>query len=123
MAEVLPDIAVYKILTLPQWEALQASGTYELSGVDAEDGYVHFSRKGQVARTLALHFGAHERVMLLEVETAPLIDFMKWEEARGGELFPHLYGAFTMEEVRRHWPLERGAKGWGLPEEFPQDVV
>jgi len=113
MAEVMPDIAVYKLLTHAQFTALQSSGNYELSGVDARDGYVHFSRKNQVAETLRLHFDGQD-VVLLEVECAPLIDFMKWEASRGGELFPHLYGTFTTEEVRRHWEVVDA----DLPEEF-----
>ena len=126
MAEVQPDIAVYKILTVEEWEGLSRDGVFRGSPIDVADGFLHFSRADQVEGTLARHFADADAVVVIEVATAPLIDFMRWEESRDGELFPHLYGNFEMEQVRRHWTLERGAHGWDVPEfagEDPEEVV
>ena len=119
MAEVQPDLAVYKILTPAQWERVRAKGRYTPKGVDARDGFVHFSRLGQVVDTVRAHFEAADELVIVEVATAPLIDFMRWEESRGGQLFPHLYGEWSVEEVRRTWDLARGADGgFDWPAEF-----
>jgi uncharacterized protein (DUF952 family) len=36
---------------------------------------------------------------------------VKWEESRGGALFPHLYGPLLLETVIAYEPLMRGADG------------
>jgi uncharacterized protein (DUF952 family) len=37
---------------------------------------------------------------------------LKWEESRGGQLFPHLYGGpLLLETVIAYGPLERDADG------------
>ena len=37
---------------------------------------------------------------------------LKWEESRGGQLFPHLYGGpLLLETVIAYGPLERDAEG------------
>ena len=33
------------------------------------------------------------------------MDALKWEESRGGQLFPHLFRALTMDDVLWHKPL------------------
>ena len=116
MAEVQPDIAVYKILSPEEWAELEREGVFRGSPLDRADGFIHFSRAGQVKGTLARHYADAHRVVVAEVETAPLIDFMRWEESRGGELFPHLYGTFERDHVRRWWEVERANAGWALPE-------
>ena len=125
MAEVQPDVAVYKILTREEWEGLCRDAVFRGSPNDVADGFLHFSRADQVEGTLARHFADADEVVVVEVATAPLIDFMRWEESRGGKLFPHLYGTFEREQVRRHWEVSRGANGWVVPEfagEDPEEV-
>ena len=36
---------------------------------------------------------------------------MKWEESRGGLLFPHIYGPLTLDVVLDYGPLEYRADG------------
>ena len=35
----------------------------------------------------------------------------KWEAARGGDLFPHVYGDVRAWQVQSIWPLEMGEDG------------
>lgn len=118
MADVRPDLAVYKIVDPTAWAEMERTGAYTLSADDQRDGFVHFSRLGQVVETARRHFAEAGELVVLEVDTAPLIDFLHWEEGRGGELFPHLYGDFTLEEVRRHWRVAPRGDGWAWPEEI-----
>jgi uncharacterized protein (DUF952 family) len=36
---------------------------------------------------------------------------VKWEESRGGALFPHVHGAMPLETVIAYGPLERDENG------------
>ena len=116
MAEVQPDIAVYRLMEPDAFRAFQSSGRFRGSPADLRDGFIHFSRADQVPETARRHFRDHTRLVLVEVATAPLIDFMHWEQSRGGELFPHLHGVLNWESVRRTWDLERGENGFPWPE-------
>ena len=108
MAEVQPDLVIYRLMTPEDFTAFEAEGRFEGTAHDRRDGFIHFSRGTQVRETAARHYADVDPLVLVEVETAPLIDFIRWEESRGGELFPHLYGVLDWESVRRHWVVEGG---------------
>ena len=116
MAEVQPDIAVYRLMEPDAFAAFRESGRFEGSAADLRDGFIHFSRADQVPATAAKHYADHDALVLVEVATAPIIDFMRWEEGRDSELFPHLYGVLAWESVRRSWELRKGADGFTWPE-------
>lgn len=97
---------IYKILDSSDWQRFQANGVYDGSTVDLADGYIHFSTLNQLARTLALHYARQAGLILLAVDTGALDKHrLKWEEARGGQLFPHLYIPLPIKAVTAHWPL------------------
>ena len=95
---------IYKILT-PQARAQMAqSGTLAPSGVDAADGFVHFSSAAQVSETLDKHYAEAGDLVLLAVDTHGLED-LRWEASRGGDLFPHLYAPLRQAMVAREFAL------------------
>lgn len=102
---------IYKILTAPQWAELERNGETAGAPVDLADGFVHFSSAAQLAGTAAKHFAGQAGLMLLAVRTGTLGDALKWEPARGGDLFPHLYGALRRADVAWVRPLPRGTNG------------
>jgi len=91
---------IYKILPRRDWEAARAAGTYGGSPVDEADGYIHFSGPDQCQETARRHFAGQPDLVVLEVEADDLGEALKWEPSRGGELFPHLYGALDCRLVR-----------------------
>jgi uncharacterized protein (DUF952 family) len=91
---------IYKILPRAEWEAARAAGTYDGSPVDHADGYIHFSGADQCQETARRHFAGQPDLVVLEVEADDLGEALKWEPSRGGELFPHLYGALDCRLVR-----------------------
>ena len=109
---------IYKILTSPQWEKLQARGETPGAPVDIADGFVHFSTAGQVRETAARHFAGQPDLWLLAVE-ADGLDGLKWEPSRGGALFPHLYGPLRQADVVRAVPLPLEPDG----HDFPEDIA
>jgi uncharacterized protein (DUF952 family) len=72
------------------------SGQLPTSRDDARDGYVHLSAAAQVRGTLARHFAGQGELLLLVLPLGRLpASALRWEAARSGELFPHLYAELT----------------------------
>jgi uncharacterized protein (DUF952 family) len=102
----LPTIA-YKVLTGEQMAALEADGTFAGAPVDLADGYVHLSTCEQLTETVDKHFAGQENLHVAAVDLGSFGGSLKWEESRGGQLFPHLYGPLLLETVIAYGPLER----------------
>jgi uncharacterized protein (DUF952 family) len=101
-------MSVYKILRHGEWQALRDSGRIEGSPDDLRDGFVHLSTGAQVPGTLQRHFQREEGLWLLEIEEAVLGADVRWEAARGGQHFPHLYRALERNDVLRAEPILSG---------------
>ena len=84
--------AIYKICSTAEWAEARRIGTYAGSDVDRRDGFIHFSTGDQVAETAVRYFSSLDDLVLLMVDADALGHRLKWESARGGALFPHLYG-------------------------------
>ncbi|WP_373475943.1 DUF952 domain-containing protein [Sphingorhabdus sp.] len=89
----------FKIFTADQWAQFQAYGVFHGAPVDVADGYIHLSAAEQLQGTLDKHFAGQTGLVIAEVDLSALGDLVKWEESRGGALFPHIYGALPMEAV------------------------
>jgi uncharacterized protein (DUF952 family) len=96
-----PSTRIYKVLRLSEWADAQARGVFSGSADDLRDGFIHFSTAEQLDATIARHFAGEREVVVLEVDTAPLGDALKWEPSRGGALFPHLYRDLPLAAVIR----------------------
>jgi uncharacterized protein (DUF952 family) len=81
---------VYKLLTQMEWCAAEAAGVTS-TPLDTADGYVHLSAAHQVRETARKYFAGKGRVRLLGFESGS-VENLRWEAARNGELFPHVYG-------------------------------
>ena len=102
---------IYKILSRTAWLAAQAEGRFTGAAIDLADGYIHFSTEAQAQETARRHFHGVEDLLVLEVEAADLGEALKWEPSRGGDLFPHLYGALDVQLVRVVTPAPLGPDG------------
>ncbi len=106
---------IYKIFRAAEWADLRTQGTTLGAPIDLADGFVHFSTAAQCPTTAALYFAGIGGLELLAVEADGLTD-LKWEPSRGGDLFPHLFGALRLSDVVWHAPLP-----WnGTAHDFPQ---
>jgi uncharacterized protein (DUF952 family) len=95
---------IYKIFRGDEWAVLQADGETVGASIDVTDGYIHFSTAETVAETVAKYFAGIEGLVLLAVEVDGLQP-LKWEPAREGVLFPHLYRKLRMDDVVWAKPL------------------
>ncbi|WP_454002162.1 DUF952 domain-containing protein [Afipia felis] len=84
---------IYKICPAPVWREAERAGVYRGSPDDARDGFIHFSTAAQLPGTLAKHYAGQSGLFLIAVNADALGAELKWEPSRGGDLFPHLYGA------------------------------
>ena len=109
---------VYKILSAADWEVAQTLG-YTKTALDEGDGYVHLSTRDQVAETLQLHYPQSENVRLLEYIVEEMSGPIRWEESRGGQLFPHLYSTLRLDAAKRSWTLALDADGIPI---LPADI-
>lgn len=99
---------IYHMCRRAEWQAAQAAGAYAGSSQDAADGFIHFSTAAQVVESAARHRAGQSGLVLLAVRADVLGDALKWEPARGGQMFPHLYGTLPPGAVAwvRDLPLD-----------------
>ena len=110
---------VFKLLTPDEMAAYNLAQEAPLSPADERDGYVHLSTAAQVAETAGRHFAGAHALWLLAVETDRLGERLQWEEARGGDSFPHYHGRLSTRHVVWTRPLQRGMDGrFRFPEEI-----
>lgn len=96
---------IYKVLTKEQWAAAEA-GALVQAPVDEKDGYVHFSTRTQLKETLAKWFHGVEGCVLASFDADTFEEHLKWEKARGGDKFPHVYGEVRAAQALSIWLLE-----------------
>jgi uncharacterized protein (DUF952 family) len=103
--------SIYHMCREAEWRAAERTGFHPGSSQDVADGFIHFSTAAQIVASAARHRAGQGDLVLLEVDPAALGASLRWEKSRGGELFPHLYGALPCEAVRRAATLPLGADG------------
>ena len=101
-------------------QAAEESGTYRGSEQDRADGFLHFSTAEQIVESARRHRAGEADLLLLRVKAEPLGEALRWEESRGGALFPHLYGDLDASAVDRVDELRLGDDGEHV---FPADSL
>ena len=104
---------IYHLSRQIDWLSSETANTYSGSKEDRIDGYLHFSTAKQVIESAKKHRKGELDLLLLEVDTKKLHNSdLRWEPARRGELFPHLYGALNKDAIARviKLPLDEEGK-------------
>jgi uncharacterized protein (DUF952 family) len=104
-------LTAYKVLTAEQKATLERDGRFAGAPVDLADGYMHMSTADQLTETVDKHFAGQNDLYVAAVDLGSFGDSLKWEESRGGQLFPHLYGPLLLETVVAYSPLTRAEDG------------
>jgi len=107
----MTDTTAFKIFTANHWRQFEADGSFAGAPVDLADGYIHMSTAAQLDETVAKHFAGQDDLHIVAVDLSVLGEALAWEASRGGALFPHLYGALTLDAVIAYGPLEREDDG------------
>lgn len=90
---------VVKLLRAAEWAAFEASGSFAGSPDDRRDGFIHLSTPDQVAGTRAKWFADAVGVVAVTFDADALGAALRWEPARNGAIYPHLYRALGRDEV------------------------
>ena len=108
---------IYKVCDSDVWQVARQTGTFIGAEIDLQDGYIHFSTARQLRDTLFRHFAGRDNLVLLKIEISQL-DII-WENARNGDLFPHLYDHLPLNSVVAEHHLRLSADGDHIvPEAF-----
>ena len=107
----MTDQTIFHMCRAEEWETALATGAYPGSSQDAADGFIHFSTAAKIVESAAKHRAGQSGLLLLTVDAGMLGDALKWEPSRGGQLFPHLYGALPVTAAIRVDPLPLGDDG------------
>ena len=102
---------IFHMARAAEWAAAETAGSYHGADEDRADGFIHFSTATQVRESAAKHRTGETGLILVACDPDALGDALKWEPARGGELFPHLYGDIPMTAVVWAEPLPLGGDG------------
>ncbi len=106
----MPQTA-YKVLTADQMATLEQDGTFAGAPVDVADGYIHLSTAAQLTETVDKHFAGQSDLHIAAVDLEAMGEAVKWEESRGGQLFPHLYADLPLSAVIAYGPMKRDDDG------------
>lgn len=96
---------IYKICPAADWRSAEVEGVFRGSKVDREDAFIHFSTGAQVRETASKHFSGIDDLLLIAIDAERLGPALRWEPARSGDLFPHLYGPLPLTAVLWTRPL------------------
>ena len=95
---------IFKIIDKDDWQNAQDNGTYGGSKKDIEDGYIHFSEEDQVEETLRRYYPKKDNLLLLKVNAFKL-EYLLWEQASNGDMYPHLYSPLDIANVEEEFEL------------------
>jgi uncharacterized protein (DUF952 family) len=98
-------------MSISEVQRMRDDGEFRGSPADVADRYIHLSCGSQLASTLDKYFTGVEGLMLVAVDLSRLGETVRWEPARGGQLFPHIYGPLPIGAVVSVAPVEREADG------------
>ncbi len=96
---------IYKIAPAALWRQAQDKGRFDGAPIDLEDGFIHFSTAAQAEETATKYFSGHADLLLIAVDAKRLGEGLRFEPARGGALFPHLYTPLPLDAVAFAKPL------------------
>ncbi|WP_428970655.1 DUF952 domain-containing protein [Sphingomonas sp. Xoc002] len=91
--------------------ALEQEGVFAGAPVDLADGYIHLSTAAQLTETVDKHFAGQRDLHIAAVDLEAMGQAVKWEESRGGQLFPHIYADLPLTAVIAYGPMKRDEDG------------
>ena len=102
---------VYHMSPAEAWDEAKQTGAYHGTEDDRRDGFIHFSTAEQIVESARRHRAGQSGLLLIAIEDVRLGCRLRWEPSRGGDLFPHLYGALDPAEAASVRPLPIGPDG------------
>jgi uncharacterized protein (DUF952 family) len=95
---------IFHITTAGEWRDAVAADRYTAPSL-ADEGFIHTSTIEQVPGTAQRYYLDVADLVLLVIDPNAVAAEIKWEEARPGERYPHIYGALEPSAVIRVVPF------------------
>lgn len=105
------DEIAYKVLLPSEFAVLKRYGCFQGAPNDVASGFIHLSTAAQLDGTLEKHFGNLNDICIVAISLISLGERVKWEPAKNGQLYPHLFGTLPLDAVLAHGPLKRDKTG------------
>ena len=115
----MTNALIYHMCREDEWQLAKVNGRYTGSSQDIADGFIHFSTSAQLRKSAAKHRAGQADLVLLTFDPVFFGDALKWETAREGQLFPHLYGDLNLDTLIRCDPLPLSPDGVHI---FPKHI-
>ena len=98
----MSDPTLIKLFRPEEWAQFERDGVFHGSPDDVRDGFIHLSTAEQAPGTLARHFAGVDGVVHARVTLdATLEPHLRWETAKNGEDYPHLFAPLPLSCVER----------------------
>ena len=97
-----------------EWESALVSGAYRADSLESE-GFIHCSTPEQIVATAQRHRQGQQGLLLLVIDPDRVGPEIRWEEAKNGEAYPHIYGPLNVEAVTAVKPFPLQPDGSFLP--------
>ncbi|MFN8243475.1 MAG: DUF952 domain-containing protein [Ferruginibacter sp.] len=90
---------IYHVVNKADWQAAEKDGEYRAASL-ASEGFIHTSKKEQVAGVLDRYYKGQTGLLLLHIDESRLRAPLKYEMAPSvNEEFPHIYGPLNTDAV------------------------
>lgn len=90
---------IYHVITQQAWEQAKLQGYYEAPSL-ATEGFIHCSKKEQVAGVLERYYKNAGDLLLLHIDEYKLHAPLTYELSPSvNEAFPHVYGVLNIDAV------------------------
>jgi uncharacterized protein (DUF952 family) len=114
---------LYKII-LPDNSFIEQSPAshFEPTPFDVASGFIHLSTAKQTPNTANRFFNTQDAIWILKINYPAIAENVKWETVTHGDdntsdVFPHLFGTFSLAEVTDVAKLFRSEDGtWAFPQ-------
>lgn len=114
-----PPMHLFKIISHSETVGLMQDGEFAGSDDDRRDGFIHLSTADQLRGTLEKHFAGKRGLFALVCRLHDGAE-LRWEPARHGRLFPHLYRPLVLaDDVVAILPVPDERGDWRAPELVP----
>ena len=118
---------IFHIATRADWDQTLRTGTYTTSTVGrtlAEEGFIHASRREQVAGVFDRYYRPlREPLVLLAIEPSRLTDADVRVEPVGDDTYPHVFGPINRSAVVEAVPIDRHGRPESLGTVVLKDVA
>ncbi|WP_139490951.1 DUF952 domain-containing protein [Brevibacillus dissolubilis] len=107
-----------------QWAEAQRTESIHFESLDTE-GFIHCSTPAQVEAVLNKLYRGRNDILLLLLDESKVTAEIKYEQAKNGQLYPHIYGPLNLDAVVKTAAVLPDAEGnFHIdPETLTQDVI